>query len=313
MFPSASIVFVVMLCFNAWQPSAVDDSSFAQPSVSYQWRSKHTQASWKKIKFPIKYPLTVEQIQAGMPKLSPQELHRFLPLITRLSQQQRQARKNRTPLSMTENVTVVSLGGSFALGTQCCVGNSWPNRFVEWLRAAYPLVNIHHIEYLRGSTNSLYGASVVRELFDTVHVDLLLLGYALNDEVMTYILYIYWIYYVSIYFLMTSCNVVWYQAAIFMSGNKTFISVTEQIVRRAVSSNTAVLYLVETLASSLAQNTYRKVLPHYSVPMVSYRRAIQPHVKMAMTLKENDPNVHFMKSRFSIFWPKYFTAPHPNW
>ena len=103
------------------------------------------------------------------------------------------------------------------------------------------------------------------------------------------------------------------QAAIFMSGNATFISVTEQIVRRAVANNAAVLYLVETLASCQAGQVYEKVAGHYSVSVLSYRRAVRQQVKAAEKLKENDPAVHFMKSRFSIYWPKYHTAPHPNW
>jgi hypothetical protein len=103
------------------------------------------------------------------------------------------------------------------------------------------------------------------------------------------------------------------QAAIYMSGNATFISVTEQIVRSAVANNAAVLYLVETLTSNLAETTYQKACQLYSVPVLSYRRAVRQQVKAAEKLKENDPAVHFMKSRFSIYWPKYHTAPHPNW
>jgi hypothetical protein len=156
--------------------SVYGDASFLPPAVSYQWRPEKTQKQFKKLQFPTDYPLTVEMMQKGMPRLSTDELYRFLPLMSRLSEQQAEiATTDNTP------VTIVSLGGSFALGTQCCVGNSWPNRFVTWLRAAYPLANISHIEYLKGSTNSLFGASVVREL--SVSVDLLLLGYALNDEV----------------------------------------------------------------------------------------------------------------------------------
>ena len=181
MFPTFLGVLILTLACNARQPPAIDEAAFLQPSVSYQWRPQTTKKLYNKIKFPTEYPLTVEMIQKGMPRLSPQELHRFLPLVTLLSQQQAAAAGGG--VSSDRNVTVVSLGGSFALGTQCCVGNSWPNRFVEWLRAAYPLVHIQHIEYLKGSTNSLYGASVVRELFEARRVDLLLLGYALNDEV----------------------------------------------------------------------------------------------------------------------------------
>ena len=180
---AVSFLFLQMLSFNAWK--SVADSSFVQPAVSYQWRPAQTISQYKNIKFPREHPLTVEMMQKGMPKLSPQELHRFLPLIEKLSAQQRaqQAALASGVAASLKNVTVVSLGGSFALGTQCCVGNSWPHRFVEWLRQAYPLVPIQHIEFLKGSTNSLYGASLVRDLFDTVQVDLLLLGYALNDEV----------------------------------------------------------------------------------------------------------------------------------
>ena len=98
-----------------------------------------------------------------------------------------------------------------------------------------------------------------------------------------------------------------------MSGNSTFISVTEQIVRRAVSRHTAVLYLVETLASNLAETTYQKACGLYSVPIVSYRKAIRQDVKRAEKLKATDPDVHYMQGKFSIFWPKYHNAPHPNW
>ena len=98
-----------------------------------------------------------------------------------------------------------------------------------------------------------------------------------------------------------------------MAGNTTYISVTEQIVRRAVSDHTPVVYMVETLTSSLSENTYKKVCEIYNVPIVSYRKAIRKEVKNAEALKENDPTVHYMKSRFSIFWPKYHNAPHPNW
>jgi hypothetical protein len=104
-----------------------------------------------------------------------------------------------------------------------------------------------------------------------------------------------------------------YQAAIYMAGNKTFLSVTEQILRRAAESNTAVLYLVETLTSNLAEVTYAAPCQLYDVPVVSYRKAIRKAVKEAERLPQNDPNVHFSKTRFSIFWPKYHTAPHPNW
>lgn len=49
------------------------------------------------------------------------------------------------------------------------------------------------------------------------------------------------------------------QAAIFMSGNSTFLSVTEQIVRQAISHGAMLLYLVETLASCQAGKIYEKV------------------------------------------------------
>lgn len=300
---SSIALFLVVLASSIGQPSAVGDASFTLPAVSYQWRSPKTQTHFARVGFHDKYPLTVEMMQKGIPRLSPQELHLFIPLITRLSQQQQLAELNNS--AAQRNVTVVSLGGSFALGTQCCVGNSWPNRFVEWLREAYPLVPIQHVQYLKGSTNSLYGASVVRDLFDSgVKVDLLLLGYALNDEV---------IHCLSDDLRGTNCHDNPLQAAIYMSGNSTFISVTEQIVRRAVASDTAVLYLVETLVSPLAETTYQQACQLYNVPIVSYRKAIRQQVKNAQKLKENDPSVHFMKSKFSIFWPKHHTAPHPNW
>jgi hypothetical protein len=89
----------------------------------------------------------------------------------------------RVRLMQRSNVTIASLGGSFARGTQCCVGYAWPHRVVEWLQRAYPLVHIIHLRYLKGSTNTLYGASIIRELLNTKHVDLLLMGYAINDEV----------------------------------------------------------------------------------------------------------------------------------
>ena len=98
-----------------------------------------------------------------------------------------------------------------------------------------------------------------------------------------------------------------------MAGNKTFLSVTEQIVRRAVLTNTSVFYLVETLTSNLAEKVYAPPCHLYNIPVVSYRRAVRKAVKHAESLKVNDPTVHFMKSKFSIFWPKYHTAPHPNW
>ena len=185
MCPQGIFFLVLVFACNAWQPAAIAVPSFTQPSVSYQWRPKLTKKQYDKIKFPIEYPLTVEMMQKGMPKLSPQELHRFVPLLTLLSQQQQVAPGGgvRSHHNASRSVTVASLGGSFALGTQCCIGNSWPNRFVRWLQAAFPLVDIVHLEYLKGSTNSLYGASIVRELFEARQVDLLLLGYALNDEV----------------------------------------------------------------------------------------------------------------------------------
>ena len=159
--------------------------TFEAPAVSFRWRSRRTEKQWDKVNFPVDFPLSEELIRRGMPKLTPEELHRFLPLVTLLSEEQRgrEAARQSGVSERGRNVTVVSLGGSFALGTQCCVGSSWPNRFVEWLQMAYPLVTFNHIEFLKGSTNSLYGASVVRELFDQIHVDILLLGYALNDEV----------------------------------------------------------------------------------------------------------------------------------
>jgi hypothetical protein len=98
-----------------------------------------------------------------------------------------------------------------------------------------------------------------------------------------------------------------------MSGNSTFLSVTEQIIRKAVTNNTAVIYLVETLVSPLALNVYNEICKLYSVPIISYRNAILRKVKEAQELKVNNPSVHYMKSKFSIFWPKYYTAPHPNW
>lgn len=170
---SISIILLV-LAVSAWQSFACD-ASFVLPSVSYQWRSKHTAKHYSRIKFSTEYPLSVDMIKKGMPVLSLQELHRFLPLVTLLSQQQLD--------NGNRSVTIASLGGSFALGTQCCLGSSWPHRFVEWLRKAYPRVHINHVEYLKGSTNSLYGAALVRQLFETEKVDLLLMGYALNDEV----------------------------------------------------------------------------------------------------------------------------------
>ena len=98
-----------------------------------------------------------------------------------------------------------------------------------------------------------------------------------------------------------------------MSGNSTFLSVTEQIVRGAVAKNTSVLYLVETLASCQAGNVYQRVASEYGVTVVSYRQAVRSIVKAAEKLKINDPNVHFMQSKFSIFWPKFHSQPHPNW
>lgn len=126
------------------------------------------------------------------------------------------------------------------------------------------------------------------------------------------------IHYVLVCCAVLVCDVLFYavmylQAAIYMSGNTTFVSVTEQIVRRAVSKQVAVMYLVETLTSPLAERTYHKACSLYNVPVVNYRKAVKGDVKDAEKLKINDPNVHYMKGRFSIFWPKYHSAPHPNW
>jgi hypothetical protein len=98
-----------------------------------------------------------------------------------------------------------------------------------------------------------------------------------------------------------------------MTGNETFVSVTEQIIRRAVQNNATVIYLVETLASNLAEKAYEHPCRLYSVPVVSYRRAVRKAVKEAEKLDVHDPSVHYMQSKFSIFWPKRHTAPHPNW
>jgi hypothetical protein len=158
-------------------PTAV----FTPPAVTHQWRPASTQAQYRKTRFPVEFPLSEEMLLKGIPALTPSQLHRFLPLMQALSHSHTHS---LTQEGVSRNVTIASLGGSFALGTQCCVGNSWPQRLVGWLRRAYPRANIVHLEYLKGSTNSLYGASVVRELFAHTHVDLLLMGYALNDEVL---------------------------------------------------------------------------------------------------------------------------------
>lgn len=162
---------LLLLSLHAWQPCAQISSlsSFVAPAVTYRWRSENVQRYFNSTEFPIEYPLTEDLIQKGMPRLTPQELHRFLPLMSALTQK--------------KTITVASLGGSFARGTQCCVGNAWPQRVVAWLQAAYPQVTFNHIRHMKGSTNSLHGASIVRELFNTTHVDLLLMGYAVNDEV----------------------------------------------------------------------------------------------------------------------------------
>jgi len=310
------LFYLLVLSLLVWCPSALDlavstttssADPFVYPAISYQWRSKKIQRYYNDTGFPILYPLTIDMIQKGMPSLSPKELHRLLPLMTALSQQQREGeflkqqfekqqkksndqdgasfdiyRRKHAPQG--KNVTVVSLGGSFAKGTQCCEGFAWPHRVVDWLQNAYPLVDIIHLRYLKGSTNSLYGAAVVRELFATTHVDLLLMGYTVNDE-----------------------------AAVIMSGNSTFLSVTEQIIRQAVARNTAVMYLVETIGTNNAGRIYDTICPLYSVPVVSYRKAVRSTVKAAEKLPTNDPMVHFKDTKYSIFWMKYHAVPHPGW
>ena len=98
-----------------------------------------------------------------------------------------------------------------------------------------------------------------------------------------------------------------------MSGNSTFLSVTEQIVRQAVNLNVAVMYLVETIGSHNAGRVYDTVCPLYDVPVVSYRKSIRSVVKAAEKLKTHDPTVHYRDTLFSIFWTKYHAVPHPGW
>jgi hypothetical protein len=186
------------------------------PAITHQWRPIKVRQHYNATGIPSQHPLSEDMLQRGMPALTPSQLHRLLPLVHSLSLQQREGERllqlqkehkankgvrdwggvsrrasakakelvwKRVRAQQKSNVTIASLGGSFARGTQCCVGYAWPHRVVEWLRRAYPLVKIIHLVYLKGSTSTLYGTTIVRELFDTTHVDLLLLGYALNDEV----------------------------------------------------------------------------------------------------------------------------------
>ena len=98
-----------------------------------------------------------------------------------------------------------------------------------------------------------------------------------------------------------------------MSGNSTFLSVTELIVRQAVSRDVAVMFLVETMGSHSAGSVYEAVCSHYSVPVLSYRKAVRREVKYAEKLQKHDPNLHYKNTMFSIFWTKYHAMPHPGW
>lgn len=98
-----------------------------------------------------------------------------------------------------------------------------------------------------------------------------------------------------------------------MSGNSTFLSVTEQIIRQAVTRNIAIMYLVETIGSNNAGRVYDAVCPLYSIPIVSYRKAIRSTVKAVEKLTIHDPRVHYKGTKYSIFWMKYHAVPHPGW
>jgi hypothetical protein len=170
---SVNFILFYLVAFN-WQSFCTtthDSVAISLPKLDYKWRPDDVIKKFKDTKFPIDHPLTTQLMSKGMPRLSSEELHRFLPLLKRLS----------SPVSKNMNITVVSLGGSVGLGVACCVGNSWPNRFIRWLQLSYPLVNIKHLPILKSSTNSLFGMSAVKNL--KVHIDLLIVGYAMNDEV----------------------------------------------------------------------------------------------------------------------------------
>ena len=98
-----------------------------------------------------------------------------------------------------------------------------------------------------------------------------------------------------------------------MSGNSSILSATELIVRQAVSRDTAVMFLDETMGENLAGSVYDAVCSLYSVSVLSYRKAVRREVFYAEKLQKHDPNLHYKNTMFSIFWTKYHAMPHPGW
>jgi hypothetical protein len=234
------------------------------PTVNSTWRPDDVV-----IPFITQYPLTLEMMKKGFPDFKFERIARYYNIYSKLS--------------CKKPINILVLGGSFTYGTKCCVGSAWPDRFVIWLRRAYPGAKINLISRALGSTSSLYGMHVIHEHKD---IDLIFVDYCLNDA-----------------------------GSLAHHKEKVMSAVTEGIVRTMTLKGAAVVYVSECMYGQDIEQIYRNITDHYDAMLLSYRAAVADKVFLAEAVKGFDPAHHLggNKVRYSIYWTRESYRPHPNW
>lgn len=258
------LIVVIVVTLQLTSCSMDMCQTLPRPAVNSTWRPDGVL-----IPFISQRPLTIDMMEKGFPDLTFERIARFYNFFSKLT--------------CGKSINILVLGGSFTYGTSCCVDRAWPQRYVIWMRRAYPGININLISRALGSTSSLYGMHVINEYND---IDLIFVDYCLND-----------------------------QGSLAHHKEKVMMAVTETIVRTMTLRGTAVIYVTENMVDPEVEKMYRKVTDYYDASTVSYAAAVADRVAKAEAIPTFDPEHHLWGNRvkYSIFWTRESYRPHPNW